>query len=70
LLDELNDGLLFNDERLTLLPVLFPAELLLLLCELNCMEPVDSTFGAEVFKPSNGTGGFMKRSLVRRPWNF
>lgn len=27
--------------------------------------------GAEVFKPSDGVGiaGFMKRSLVRRPWN-
>lgn len=57
--------LLFNDDKLTLLPVLAP---LLLFCdESEC--PADArTFGAEVLSPKLGKGiaGFMKRSL-RRP---
>jgi hypothetical protein len=54
--------LLFNDDRLTLLPVLTP--LLLLFCDDN--EPDARTFGAEVFNPRLGIAGLMKRSL-RRP---
>lgn len=55
--------LLFNDDKLTLLPVLAP--LLLLFCDDN--EPEASTLGAEVFKPKldSGIAGFMKRSLRR-----
>jgi hypothetical protein len=52
--------LLFNDDKLTLLPVFTP--LLLLFCDDN--EPDASTFGAEVFSPI-GIAGLTKRSLRR-----
>jgi hypothetical protein len=50
--------LLFNDDKLTLLPVLAP---LLLFCDDS--EPDASTFGAEVFNPKLGIAGLIKRSL-------